>query len=78
MLVCLCRNLATLRVFAKNWLPLLRNAFVNGSVEERAYVGPCISAYAAVSEPQTLAEPFRSTVRTLIKVGLTLLMRCDL
>ena len=74
MSVCLCRNLATLRVFAKNWLPLLRNAFVNGSVEERAYIGPCISAYAAVSEPQTLAEPFRNTVRTLIKV----VVPCDL
>ncbi|KAK9864417.1 hypothetical protein WJX84_009705 [Apatococcus fuscideae] len=63
------RNLATLRAFAKNWLPLLRNAFVNGSVEERAYIGPCISAYAAISEPQTLAEPFRNTVRTLIKIA---------
>ncbi|KAK9863569.1 hypothetical protein WJX84_009478 [Apatococcus fuscideae] len=63
------QNLATLRLFAKNWLPLLRNAFVAGDAEQRAYIGPCISAYAALCEPQTLADPFRNTIRTLIKIA---------
>ena len=56
-----------LRAFAKNWLPLLFNAFVGARAGERGHIGAAISAYAVLCEPAFLASFFRAVVSKLIK-----------
>lgn len=68
----LCRNLACLRVFAKNWMPLLFNAYVAARPGRRAFLGRAISAYAVVMDPDLLDTFFKTVVKKLIKVSVTL------
>ena len=63
-----CRNLAVLRALAKNWMPLLLNAFLGTPPVQRTQLEEAVSAYACCCEPATLAQFFRAVVTKLIKV----------
>ena len=62
------RDALALRAYAKNWLPLLFNAFVESAVAERGQIGSAVSAYAAVADAATVASFFRTVMQKLIKV----------
>ena len=57
-----------LRALAKNWMPLLLNAFLATPPVQRTQLEEAISAYACCCEPATLAQFFRAVVTKLIKV----------
>lgn len=57
-----------LRALAKNWMPLLLNAFLATPPAQRTQLEEAISAYACCCEPATLAQFFRAVVTKLIKV----------
>ena len=61
-------NLSALRSLAKNWMPLLLNAFLTTPPEQRAQLEQSISAYACIADPATLATFFRAAITKLIKV----------
>lgn len=65
-----CRNLEVLRSFARNWLPLLFNAFIAADTQERAHYAATITAYATVADPAVLAHFFREVVKKLLKVSM--------
>ena len=56
-----------LRALAKNWMPLLLNAFLATPPVQRTQLEEAISAYACCCEPATLAQFFRAVVTKLIK-----------
>ena len=62
------RNLAALRAFSKNWLPLLFNAYLATPSGQLAPLEAAISALAAVAEPAAVANFFRTVIQKLIKV----------
>lgn len=53
---------------AKNWMPLLLNAFLATPPVQRTQLEEAISAYACICEPATLAQFFRAVITKLIKV----------
>lgn len=57
-----------MRAFAKNWLPVLFNAFISSELAERGPIGSAISAYAAIADAATVASFFRNVMQKLIKV----------
>jgi hypothetical protein len=57
-----------LRALAKNWMPLLLNAFLATPPVQRTQLEEAVSAYACCCEPATLAQFFRAVVTKLIKV----------
>ena len=57
-----------LRALAKNWMPLLLNAFLGTPPVQRTQLEEAVSAYACCCEPATLAQFFRAVVTKLIKV----------
>ena len=57
-----------LREFAKNWMPLLFNAFVAAPPGRRSHLRRAISAYATLTDPAMLETFFKTVVRKLIKV----------
>ena len=58
-----------LRGMAKNWLPLLLNAFLATPPAQRGQLEATISAYACIADAPTLAGLFRAAITKLIKVG---------
>lgn len=66
-----CRDIAVLQRFAKNWMPLLFNAFVATPAGQRSHIGRCISAYSSVSDTALLETFFKTIVKKLIKVIFT-------
>ena len=62
------RNLAALRVFSNNWLPLLFNAYLATPSGQLAPLEGAISAWAAIAEPAAVASFFRTVIQKLIKV----------
>ena len=65
-----CRNAQVLREFARNWLPLLFNAFIATDTQERNSYAAAIAAYATIAEPATLSHFFREVIKKLLKVCL--------
>ena len=65
--VCLCRNARVLRDFARNWLPLLFNAFIGTDAQQREQYAAAIAAYATIAEPVTLSHFFREVIKKLLK-----------
>jgi hypothetical protein len=63
-----CRNAAALRSMARNWLPLLFNAFLATPAAEAGALAATISAYAAVCDAAAVAGLFREVIKKLIKV----------
>ncbi|KAK9818389.1 hypothetical protein WJX72_011834 [[Myrmecia] bisecta] len=63
------RNLAIMRGFAKNWMPLLFSAFVAAEATERTCLADTIAAYAAIADAQTVSAFFRTVIKKLIKVA---------
>ena len=63
-----CRNTQVLREFARNWLPLLFNAFIATNTQERNSYASAIAAYATIAEPATLSHFFREVIKKLLKV----------
>ncbi|KAK9815144.1 hypothetical protein WJX73_008694 [Symbiochloris irregularis] len=61
------RDAKALKAFAKNWLPLLFNAFVASEAAERGPIAAAIGAYACVAEPEIVASFFRAVMQKLIK-----------
>lgn len=57
-----------LQQYAKNWMPLLFNAFVAAPAGQRGYLGRTIGAYAALAEPSLLDSFFRTVAKKLIEV----------
>lgn len=64
---CVCRNAKVLRDFARNWLPLLFNAFI-AAEQDRSSIGFAIAAYASIAEPASLSHFFREVIKKLLKV----------
>ena len=62
------RTVDALRLFAKNWLPLLFNAFIGTAAGQRAGLAAAISAYARVCDQGALSAFFRNIIKKLIKV----------
>ena len=63
-----CRNTQVLKDFAKNWLPLLFNAFIATDSQERNSYGSAIAAYATIADAATLSHFFREVIKRLLKV----------
>lgn len=63
---CIGRNLSCLRQFAKNWMPLLFNAYVAAPAGQRSHLSRAISAYAVLVEPGLLDTFFKTVVKKLI------------
>ncbi len=57
-----------LKDFAKNWLPLLFNAFIATDSQERNSYGSAIAAYATIADAATLSHFFREVIKRLLKV----------
>ena len=57
--------------YAKNWLPLLFNAYIASDVAERGVLGNAVSAYAGLADAATVASFFRTVMQKLIKVCAT-------
>ena len=57
-----------LREFARNWLPLLFNAFIATDSQERNSYAAAIAAYATIAEAATLSHFFREVIKKLLKV----------
>ncbi|DBA66455.1 TPA: hypothetical protein ACH3X2_002431 [Trebouxia sp. C0005] len=62
-------NTQVLKDFAKNWLPLLFNAFIATDSQERNSYGSAIAAYATIADAATLSHFFREVIKRLLKVG---------
>ncbi|GAB4822579.1 hypothetical protein N2152v2_009625 [Parachlorella kessleri] len=62
------RNLKAVQALARNWLPLLLNAFLSTPPAARTQLEATISAYACVADAATLAQLFRAAITKLIKV----------
>eukprot|EP00887_Chlorella_sp_A99_P003957 scaffold11.g3957.t1 len=60
-------NIAMLRGMAKNWLPLLLNAFLAAPPEQRGHIQAAAAAYACVCETPTLAPFFRTAIAKLLR-----------
>ncbi|KAL3148459.1 hypothetical protein ABBQ38_013906 [Trebouxia sp. C0009 RCD-2024] len=52
-------NAKVLRDFARNWLPLLFNAFISTDAQQRGQYAAAIAAYATIADPTTLSHFFR-------------------
>ena len=65
-----CRNAQALRDFARNWLPLLFNAFMVASGQERPRYAAAIAAYSMLTDATVLSHFFREVVKKLLKVRL--------
>ena len=61
-----CRNVAVLRVYAKNWMPLLFNAFLGAPPGQRGGRARAISAYARGCEPALLTGLFHTVLKKLL------------
>lgn len=57
-----------LRDFARNWLPLLFNAFIAADKQDRTSLGNAIAAYASIADPASLPHFFREVIKKLLKV----------
>ncbi len=57
-----------LKDFAKNWLPLLFNAFIATDSQERNSYGSAIAAYSTIADAATLSHFFREVIKRLLKV----------
>ena len=68
--VFLCRDLKILKGFAKNWLPLLFNAFVEAKPGYRSHLAGAIAAYSSIADPSIMETFFKTVVKKLIKVSL--------
>lgn len=55
---------------AKNWLPLLLNAFLASPPEQRGHIRAAISAYACTCDGATLGPMYRTAITKLLKVCL--------
>ena len=64
------RNAQALRDFARNWLPLLFNAFMLASGQERPRYAAAIAAYSMLTDATVLSHFFREVVKKLLKVRL--------
>ncbi|KAL0054199.1 hypothetical protein WJX82_005285 [Trebouxia sp. C0006] len=62
-------NTQVLKDFAKNWLPLLFNAFIATDSQEHNSYGSAIAAYATIADAATLSHFFREVIKRLLKVG---------
>ena len=62
-----CRNARVLRDFARNWLPLLFNAFIGTDAQQREQYAAAIAAYATIADPATLSHFFREVIKKLLK-----------
>lgn len=56
-----------LRDFARNWLPLLFNAFIGTDAQQRGQYAAAIAAYATIADPATLSHFFREVIKKLLK-----------
>ena len=59
-----------MRDFARNWLPLLFNAFIGTDSQQRNSYAAAIAAYATIAEPATLSHFFREVIKKLLKARL--------
>ena len=57
-----------LREFARNWLPLLFNAFIATDSQGRSSYAAAIAAYATIADAATLSHFFREVIKKLLKV----------
>lgn len=58
-----------LRAFAKNWMPLLFNAFLGSEPGRRGSLARTISAYARICDLAHLTGLFHTVLKKLLKVG---------
>ena len=68
----------TLRAFAKNWMPLLFNAFLGTEPGQRGAIARTLSAYACVCDPAFLTSLFHTVLKKLLKVPPALLVQIRL
>ena len=57
-----------LQTFAKNWMPLLFNAFAEAKPGYRSHLAGAIAAYASIAKPSLMETFFKTIVKKLIKV----------
>lgn len=65
------RNLGCLQQFAKNWMPLLFNAYVAAPAGQRSHLSRAIGAYAVIVAPDLLDTFFKTVVKKLIQASVT-------
>jgi hypothetical protein len=63
-----CRAVDALRAFAKNWMPLLFNAFLGAEPGRRGGLARTIDAYARVCDAAFLTGLFHTVLKKLLKV----------
>ena len=64
-----CRGVDALRAFAKNWMPLLFNAFSGSEPGRRGSLAQTIGAYARICDQAFLTGLFHTVLKKLLKVS---------